>query len=114
MGDLSEDDINKAAALESAFNDFTLTWTLAPFSTHGSLPAPVAFSYENDTVYFSEATLSQLVTGGSGFGRFDANSTAPTMTTLSSDVSLQSSARNSDIEPGMVLRWELSLPDCIS
>ncbi|KAF7330818.1 hypothetical protein MVEN_02421000 [Mycena venus] len=64
--DSSDSDIQRATALDPAFNDFTLTWTLSPFSSHGALPPAISFQWGNETVYFSETARSQLLTNGSG------------------------------------------------
>ena len=58
--------------------DFTLTWTLAPFSDHGGLPPVASFRWGDDTVYFAETTSYQLQPNGTGFGTFetDSNTTA--------------------------------------
>ncbi|KAJ7672817.1 hypothetical protein B0H17DRAFT_947419 [Mycena rosella] len=81
FADLSDADIERAAALEPAFNDFTLTWTLSPFSSHGALPDPVSFPWQNDTIYFAATTRSQLLPDGQGFGTFEVNSTAASIQT---------------------------------
>jgi hypothetical protein len=39
-------------------------------------PDTVEFAQNNDTVYFAQPTLSQLVPGGSGSGTFNVNQTA--------------------------------------
>ncbi|KAK0191490.1 hypothetical protein F5146DRAFT_1048998 [Armillaria mellea] len=102
-GDLSESDISNAVALAPAFNDFSLTWTLSPFSAHGSLPAAVSYPWNNDTVYFSEASLSQFLPGGSGFGTFTENTTTPTRSTNTASVATDSST--GAIQPGSLLRY---------
>ncbi|KAL0949830.1 hypothetical protein HGRIS_009865 [Hohenbuehelia grisea] len=103
-GDLSSGDIAKAQVLQNAFNDFRLTWTLSPFSAHGGLPPPVAFTWSNDTVFFSETTKSQLCEDGSGLGTFETSTTAPVNTTSSIDeVSSQGLAK--DMEPGTLVRY---------
>ncbi|KDR76712.1 hypothetical protein GALMADRAFT_139606 [Galerina marginata CBS 339.88] len=76
--DISDQDIKQALALQSVFEDFTLTWTMAPFSMHGSMPPVVSFAWKNDTIYFSEVIPSQLVAGGAGFGTFLQYTTAST------------------------------------
>lgn len=102
-GDLSESDISNAAALAPAFNDFALTWTLSPFSAHGSLPATISYSWNNDTVFFSEASLSQFLPDGSGFGTFTENTTTPTRSTNTASVPTDSST--GDIQRGSLLRY---------
>ncbi|KAK0231351.1 hypothetical protein IW262DRAFT_1262876 [Armillaria fumosa] len=102
-GDLSESDISNAAALASAFNDFALTWTLSPFSAHGSLPAAISYPWNNDTVYFSEASLSQFLPDGSGFGTFTENTTTPTRST--DTASVPNDFSSGAIQPGSLLRY---------
>ncbi|KAF7331706.1 hypothetical protein MKEN_00050400 [Mycena kentingensis (nom. inval.)] len=101
--DLSEDDLSRAAALDGTFNDFRYTWTLSPFSSHGNLPSPVMLQWEEDTVYFAETTLSQLLPGGTGFGTFDSDTTAAT-TQLDIKQATENSG-NRDVSAGMVLRY---------
>ncbi|KAJ7122886.1 hypothetical protein C8R44DRAFT_156846 [Mycena epipterygia] len=81
FADSSDSDIERATVLEPTFNDFALTWTLSPFSSHGALPAAVSFPWENDTIYFSETTSSQLLPNGSGIGTFEINATAASIQT---------------------------------
>ncbi|KAG6878852.1 hypothetical protein C0992_007114 [Termitomyces sp. T32_za158] len=52
---------------------------MAPFSTHGGLPPVVSFSWKDDTVYFAETIMSQLLPYGSGFGTFDTETTDPSL-----------------------------------
>ncbi|KAF7301272.1 hypothetical protein MIND_00692000 [Mycena indigotica] len=102
--DLSDEDISRAAALNTnAFNNYALTWTIAPFSTHGTLPSPVSFTWENDTVYFSETILSQVLPGGTGFGTFDANTTAASIDLTSTNQPAPPAANS--INPGWTLRY---------
>ncbi|KAF9526688.1 hypothetical protein CPB83DRAFT_769770 [Crepidotus variabilis] len=98
-GDITQGDIDRAVELNKAFENYALTWTLAPFSTHGGLPPVVSFPWAsentaasepalsprapvssanipdakpgNDMVYFAEVITNQLVPGGSGFGTFE-------------------------------------------
>ncbi|KAJ7667582.1 hypothetical protein DFH06DRAFT_983175, partial [Mycena polygramma] len=98
--DSSDSDIQRATALDPAFNDFTLTWTLSPFSSHGALPSPISFQWENDTVYFSETTKSQLLPNGTGFGTFEVNTTA---TSIQPDNAQQSP--NESVAAGVILRY---------
>ncbi|KDR74467.1 hypothetical protein GALMADRAFT_71149 [Galerina marginata CBS 339.88] len=102
VADVSDRDINRAKGLLSAFENFTFTWTLAPFSTRGSLPAAVSFAWDNDTVYFSEVSLSQLVPGGSGFGTFQSDTTSPS---LDIDPQLIEKDPSVGVDPGAVLRF---------
>ncbi|CAA7269011.1 unnamed protein product [Cyclocybe aegerita] len=78
-GDLSEADIKRASDLQAVFENYALTWTLAPFSVHGGLPPVVIFQYGNDTVYFSEVILSQFLPNGNGFGTFETDTTLPSI-----------------------------------
>ncbi|KAK0467718.1 uncharacterized protein EV420DRAFT_1742822 [Desarmillaria tabescens] len=120
-GDLSESDISNTAALARVFNvnssfklyfpslnlilqDFTLTWTLSPFAAHRSLPTAISYPWNNDTAYFSEASLSQFLPGGSGFGTFTENTTTPTWSTDFSSVATDSFNTNA-VEPGSLLRY---------
>ncbi|KAJ7047805.1 hypothetical protein C8F04DRAFT_1060170 [Mycena alexandri] len=103
--DSSDADIERANALDPAFNDFTLTWTLSPFSSHGALPPAVSLEWEEDTVYFSETTRSQLLPGGSGFGTFEYNTTAASIETDSQSPSSSTTASGQIIDSGMILRY---------
>ncbi|KAK7061328.1 hypothetical protein R3P38DRAFT_3489065, partial [Favolaschia claudopus] len=100
--DSSESDIERATQLDPAFNDFTLTWTLSPFSSHGGLPPAVSFQYQNDTVYFAETAKAQLIPNGSGFGTFDSNTTAASIQT--SDTSLSDNLGET-VNAGVLLRY---------
>ncbi|KAF9778318.1 hypothetical protein BJ322DRAFT_492827 [Thelephora terrestris] len=73
-GDLSPDDVNRATDQLGAFQSFAQTWTLLPYGR--TPPDTVEFAQNNDTVYFAQPTLSQLVPGGSGSGTFNVNQTA--------------------------------------
>ncbi|KAG5635173.1 hypothetical protein H0H81_012145 [Sphagnurus paluster] len=75
MGDLSDADMAHSFWAFSPLDDPAVTWTLASSSTR-TLPPPIALDWNNDTVYFSEVVLSQLVPGGKGLGTFDSNSFA--------------------------------------
>ncbi|KAF9004740.1 hypothetical protein BDQ17DRAFT_1354599 [Cyathus striatus] len=104
-GDMSDVDIQKANELMASFNDTRITWTLAPFSAHGGLPSVSSFTYGNDTVYFAETILSQLLPGGSGFGTFDEKTTAvSTDSTQQTSVKIERAATSS-VEPGSTLRF---------
>ncbi|TFK74366.1 hypothetical protein BDN72DRAFT_833278 [Pluteus cervinus] len=104
QADLSDTDIDMANALAPAFDRFDLTWTLAPFSTHGGLPPAVNFPYNDDMVFFSETILSQLMPNGSGFGTFNTSTTA-------ASIELQQNTTNRNIldvtmnDPGMLIRY---------
>ncbi|SJL11073.1 uncharacterized protein ARMOST_14474 [Armillaria ostoyae] len=103
-GDLSESDISTTAALTSAFNDYTLTWTLSPFDAHRSLPTAISYQWNNDTVYFSEASLSQFLPDGSGFGTLTEDATTPTQGTDSASLATDSFNTNA-VDPGSFLRY---------
>ncbi|KAK0237149.1 hypothetical protein EDD85DRAFT_599337 [Armillaria nabsnona] len=103
-GDLSENDISTTGALTPTFNDFKLTWTLSPFAAHRSLPIALSYPWNADTVYFSEASLSQFLPDGSGFGTFAENTTTPTLDTESASVATGSFNTNA-VEPGSFLRY---------
>ncbi|KAK0237139.1 hypothetical protein EDD85DRAFT_771192 [Armillaria nabsnona] len=103
-GDLSESDITNMAALTPAFRDFTLTWTLSPFAAHRSLPSAISYPWNNDIVYFSEASLSQFLPDGSGFGTFIENTTTPTRGTDSTSLATDSLSTNV-VESGSFLRY---------
>ncbi|KAJ7241979.1 hypothetical protein C8J57DRAFT_1367999 [Mycena rebaudengoi] len=102
FGDLSDSDIQRATALEPAFNDFDLTWTLSPFSSHGAIPPAVSFMYENDSIYFSETSRSQFLSNGSGFGTFEVNTTAAA---IESDKFGQVTDLGASTEAGVLLRY---------
>ncbi|KAF8811858.1 hypothetical protein BYT27DRAFT_7088513 [Phlegmacium glaucopus] len=104
-GDLTDTNIQQAAALQPAFENFLITWTLAPFSSHGSLPAVVSFEWNNDPVYFSEVIFSQLLPNGSGFGTFDTASTAPSINVNTSLLQTANSVPSTGVEVGSVLRF---------
>ncbi|KAG6901638.1 hypothetical protein C0995_009739 [Termitomyces sp. Mi166 len=101
-GDNSDADIARASQLKSTFEDFTLTWTMAPFSTHGGLPPVVSFSWGNDIIYFSETIMSQLLPNGSGFGTFDTETTNPSFK-LTPSVSFEKGAE--EVLPGSIVRF---------
>ncbi|KDR76711.1 hypothetical protein GALMADRAFT_225654 [Galerina marginata CBS 339.88] len=101
--DISDQDIQQADILQSAFDNYALTWTLAPFSTHGSLPPAVSFAWKNDSVFFSEVILSQLVPGGSGFGTFQPDTTSPTLDLNAENLS--GTDPSVGAAPGAVLRF---------
>ncbi|GLB33273.1 hypothetical protein LshimejAT787_0101570 [Lyophyllum shimeji] len=100
LGDNSDADIARATELKPRFDDFALTWTLAPFSTHGGLPPVVSFDWNGDTVYFSETILSQLLSNGSGFGTFATETADPSLKLHST-----TQPTGDAIEPGAVLRF---------
>jgi len=83
--------------------NYALTWTLAPFSSHGELPPVVSLNWNNESVFFSEVFFSQLIPGGSGFGTFDLTATAPSLDINSQDLMVTKSIV--EVETGSVLRW---------
>ncbi|KAF8919143.1 hypothetical protein CPB85DRAFT_881024 [Mucidula mucida] len=103
-GDLSDNDIASGSALQKIFEDeWAITWTLAPFSTHGSLPPAISYPWEGDMVYFSEAISSQFVEGGSGFGTFEEETTTPSLDAQDTkEVSLSATVA---VDPGSLLRY---------
>ena len=58
-GDLSQEDVNRARAQ-------SLNFAIFGGNTFGT----TELVYNNDTVYFAQPTLSQLIPGGSGVGTF--------------------------------------------
>ncbi|KAF8954430.1 hypothetical protein BDZ97DRAFT_1865139 [Flammula alnicola] len=101
--DLSDADLKRAQDLQNAFQSDALAWTLVPFSLESSLPSVVSLSWNNDSVYFSEVTLSQLIPGGSGFGTFETGTTSPSLGLKPQDP-MQAVPSNS-VEPGSILRF---------
>jgi len=80
-----------------------VTWTLAPFSSHGELPSVLSLNWKNESVFFSEVILSQLIPGGSGFGTFNFTATAPSLDINSQD--LMATASEVGVETDSILRW---------
>lgn len=94
-GDLSQADITRASFQGSAFQvrsllsplsrpiplihykqqDYVRTWTLAPFASSDSQASVISFRWQNDDIYFAEATDLQLAPGGRGKGTFELNTT---------------------------------------
>ncbi|KAF8663578.1 hypothetical protein AX16_000922 [Volvariella volvacea WC 439] len=106
MGDSSETDIEMAKSLAPDFDNFALTWTMAPFSTHGGLPPVVSLQWENDTVYFSETIMSQLMPNGSGFGTFDTRTTDASIDVDDQVVPARININDrTAMEPGVMLRY---------
>ena len=76
---------------------------MAPFSVHGGLPPAVSFFWHddtngaNDTIYFSETIMSQLLPNGSGFGTFDTSTTGPSLTSVGVN-------NDTEVFPGSILR----------
>ncbi|KDQ65143.1 hypothetical protein JAAARDRAFT_168055 [Jaapia argillacea MUCL 33604] len=101
VGDLSDQDVAKASSQMLAFADFVRTWTLAPFASGTEQARPVTFQYGNDTVYFAEPLLSQLMPGGHGLGTFDLNGTQTGMT----DSDLMAEQNQGAQQPGVLLRY---------
>lgn len=81
-GDLSSSDLERAASLADTFRTFELTWTLSPFNSHGTLPAPIKFPWGTDMVYFAEVSRSQLLPNGTGLGTFDDKAMDPFLGTV--------------------------------
>ncbi|KAK7051334.1 hypothetical protein VNI00_004834 [Paramarasmius palmivorus] len=105
-GDLSPQDIQKADKLRDVFETFQLTWTLSPFSSFGNLPPVITLQdSEGEDVYFAEATRSQFLPGGSGFGTFEQESTAPTTDTSSNSGNLPNITAVTETDPGSLLRF---------
>ncbi|KLO16744.1 hypothetical protein SCHPADRAFT_198455 [Schizopora paradoxa] len=78
FGDLSDIDVlNSKSSANVMEGDFALTWTLMPFGSLASLPNPVFFHYGNDTIYFAETYVSQLLVNGTGIGTFSGLSGKP-------------------------------------
>ncbi|KAG7096538.1 hypothetical protein E1B28_003965 [Marasmius oreades] len=100
-GDLSVEDINRAAALTPIFNSFSLTWTISPFSALGNLPPSIALRWKEDYVYFAEVSTNQLRSDSTGFGTFKQETTAASIDTLGSNQSQSAT----DTSPGTTLRF---------
>jgi hypothetical protein len=83
--------------------NYVLTWTLAPFSSHGELPAVVSLKWKNESVFFSEVIHSQLIPSGSGFGTFNLTATAPSLDIDSQH--LMVTTPKVGVETASVLRW---------
>ncbi|KAG6853509.1 hypothetical protein C0991_003704 [Blastosporella zonata] len=73
---------------------------MSPFSTHGGLPPVVSFNWNNDTIYFSETIISQLLPNGTGFGTFDLDASDPSLTIGDATDGLNAE----EVYPGSVLR----------
>ncbi|KAF9448455.1 hypothetical protein P691DRAFT_775370 [Macrolepiota fuliginosa MF-IS2] len=108
-GDIATADIARAQNLATPFNDSRITWTLAPHSSHGSLPPAVDLQWINplntsqvDTMYFSETTNSQLQPNGSGFGTFETSSLTPSLDTLDSEAPVN--VLQAGVSPGNIVR----------
>ncbi|QRV87514.1 hypothetical protein RhiJN_15532 [Ceratobasidium sp. AG-Ba] len=82
IGDLSPDDVARAARLTPTFEDYKYTWSITPFAASAHLPKDRSFwitrptSNKTDAVHFAEVYTSQLKPGGSGYGSYFANMTA--------------------------------------
>lgn len=76
---------------------------MAPFSARSSLPSTISFPWNNDTVYFSEIVLSQLISGGSGYGTFAVDMiSAPD--DVKAEVIVEEMQGAQDVNPGSLLR----------
>ncbi|KAF9268361.1 hypothetical protein L218DRAFT_854066 [Marasmius fiardii PR-910] len=100
-GDLSADDIERAAALTSTFRAYALTWTISPFSALGNLPPSLTINYKGEDVYFAEVSAGQLRSDSTGFGTFKQETTAASLHTQN-NTGRQFSA---DTSPGTTLRF---------
>ncbi|KAG8698885.1 hypothetical protein FRC09_006970 [Ceratobasidium sp. 395] len=83
IGDLSSDDIQRAANLSDILGDNRYSWSLTPFSASANLPKDRSFwitrqtgSNKTDAVHFAEVYTRQLIPYGSGFGSYFPNMTA--------------------------------------
>ncbi|KAF9448401.1 hypothetical protein P691DRAFT_669523 [Macrolepiota fuliginosa MF-IS2] len=108
-GDIAAPDIARAQNITATFNDFRLTWTLAPYSSHGGLPPVVDLQWMDpsntsqvDRVYFSETTNSQLQPNGSGFGTFETSVLTPSLDAQKSETSV--SMLQAGLSPGNIVR----------
>ncbi|KAG5639156.1 hypothetical protein H0H81_006415 [Sphagnurus paluster] len=107
MGASSEEDLARASGLRTTFDNYILTWTLSPSSTHGGLPPVVSFNWQNDTVHFAEIITSQLLADGSGFGTFDTESkNASTSEPNMNEMTTMDKAKQ--VIPGAILSVTLS------
>ncbi|KAF4602487.1 hypothetical protein EYR40_005696 [Pleurotus pulmonarius] len=104
-GDLTDNDITQAAALQPAFNNFNLTWTLSGFATEDNTASAVSFPWEadNDNVYFAEVTRSQLRPNGHGLGTFDTSHTRDESHTSPTEIGTADASK--PVDPGQVLRF---------
>lgn len=71
VGDLSPADVSGAQRVKFAFDEHVLTWTLGSFASTDAQASIVSFPWQNDEVYFAEATSAQLKPGGKGKGTFE-------------------------------------------
>lgn len=106
IGDLSPEDIQRAATLNATFRSYTYTWSLTPFSASAHLPKDRSFMIQRatgsgveDAVHFAETYTRQLVPGGTGFGTFFPNTTAVWANATSTGVNATT------IASGQILRW---------
>ncbi|KAG9127848.1 hypothetical protein FRC07_008492 [Ceratobasidium sp. 392] len=83
IGDLSPDDLQRAANLSAIIGSNQYSWSLTPFSASAHLPKDRSFwitrptaSNTTDAVHFSEVYTRQLLPNGSGFGTYFPNMTA--------------------------------------
>ncbi|KAF7433505.1 hypothetical protein PC9H_005461 [Pleurotus ostreatus] len=103
-GDLSDADLARADVLQAEFNDYSITWTISPFSEHGGMPSTVSFPWEGDTVYFSESIRAQFLPNGSGFGRLDSNISLPLVAVANSTEEMQRAAATT-VDSGALIRY---------
>ena len=90
--------------------NYALTWTLSPFSQNGyQAPSAVTLQYNDDSIFFAETILSQLLPNGTGFGTFDteeaswaeANGGPMSPSTLQA---VTGNPTSGNVEPGSTLR----------
>lgn len=84
--------------------DYSITWTISPFSEHGGMPSTVSFPWEGDTVYFSESIRAQFLPNGSGFGRLDSNISLPLVAVANSTEEMQRAAATT-VDSGALIRF---------
>lgn len=76
----------------------------------------MSFPFENengnDTIYFSETIASQLVPGGSGFGTFDADTTAASVEVKETRKTVTGDMLTA-VDPGVIVRYIQHIRSCI-
>ncbi|KAJ7929139.1 hypothetical protein B0H13DRAFT_2248169 [Mycena leptocephala] len=95
--------LGRVVDINASIEDFALTWTLSPFSTHGALPPAISFPWGNDSVYFAETSRSQLLPNGTGFGTFEVNTTAASIQT--NNLQQNTNGPEKSVDAGMLLRY---------
>ena len=109
-GDLSQDDVDRAnkhlpTGFDPAHSSYIHqppTWTLFPYGR--SRPDYVEFAYGNETVYFSQPSLSQFIPGGSGLGTFDNHQAASLKDSPTNTLGLLTNGNGPNKAVGAVLR----------